>query len=108
MAISVLKKSSPLPFNGGNSEGMFIQFFNCAFSTTDLTGTVPSGMRKVLFRSAFAVLEEAGFDEVITYNNTNAADGTPTLGTGQTIAISRGAVAPTSGLKFGFFILGLV
>lgn len=108
MAISVLSKSSPLPFTGGNTEGMFIQFFNCAFSTTDLTGTVPSGMRKVLYRSAFSFLQEAGVDESINWNNTNNTDGSAVLGTGETLSISRGGIAPTSALKFGFFVLGYV
>ncbi len=107
MAISVLSKTSPAPFMGGQA-GMFIQFFNCAFSTTDLTGTVPSGMRKVLYRSDFSFLDEGGSDEVIAYANTNNTDGTPVLGTGQTLSISRGAMAPTSALKFGFFIVGYV
>lgn len=107
MSISVLSKTPPLPFNGGQ-QGMFVQFFNCAFSTTDLTGTVPSGLRKVLYRSAFSLLDEAGSDEVITYANTNNGDGSPTLGTGQTISISRGAFAPTSGLKFGFALYGYI
>lgn len=107
MAISVLKKSAPAPFIGGQS-GMFIQFFNCAFSTTDLTGTIPSGMRKVLFRSAFAFLDNAGTDEVINWGNTNNPDGTPVLGTGETLEIDRGAISPLSGLKFSFFIVGFV
>lgn len=107
MAISVLSKTPPLPLPGGQ-QGMYIQFFNCAFSTTDLSGTVPSGMRKVLYRSAFSFLDEAGSDESINYANTNNSDGSPVLGTGQTISISRGAMAPTSALKFGFFILGYV
>lgn len=105
MAISVLSKTPPLPVAGGQ-QGMFIQYFNCAFSTTDLTGTVPSGLRKVIFRSAFSFLQEAGSDEVINWNNTNNDDGSAVLGTGETLAISRGAMAPTSALKFGFFVLG--
>lgn len=107
MAISVLSKTPPLPLAGGQ-QGMFIQYFNCAFSTTDLTGTVPSGMRKVLYRSGFAFLDEAGTDEVINYANTNNADGSPVLGTGQTLSINRGAISPLSGLKFSFHILGYV
>lgn len=107
MAISVLSKTAPMPVAGGQA-GMYVQYFNCAFSTTDLDGTVPSGLRKVLYRSAFSILDEAASDEVINYANTNAVDGSPVLGTGDTLSISRGALAPTSGLKFGFFILGYV
>ena len=107
MAISVLKKSEPAPFIGGQ-QGMFIQFFTCAFSTTDLTGTIPSGMRKVLFRGSFAFLDNASTDEVINWGNTNNADGTPVLGSGQTLTIDRGAVSPLSGLKFSTFIIGYV
>ncbi len=107
MAISVLSKTAPTPFMGGQ-QGMFIQFFNCAFSTTDLTGTVPSGLRKVLYRSGFAFLDEAGPDEVINYGNTNNGDGSPVLGTGQTLALTRGAISPLTGLKFSFFIVGYV
>lgn len=105
MAITVLRKSSPHPFLDGQ-RGMEIQFFNCAFSTTDLTGTVPSGLRQVVYRSDFSFLQEAGSDEVINWNNTNNADGSAVLGTGETLSISRGAMAPTSALKFGFFIIG--
>lgn len=108
MAISVLKKTSPLPYNGGNAEGLYVQHFNCAFSTTDLTGTVPIGLRKVLYRSAPAPLDDGGSDELLSYSNTNNADGTPVLGTGPTLTISRGALAPLTGLKFSFFILGYV
>ena len=107
MAITILSKSPPLPVVGGQ-QGMFVQFFNCAFSTTDLTGTVPVGMRKVLYRSGFAFLDDAGTDEVINYSNTNNADGSPVLGTGQTLTISRGAISPLTGLKFGFHIYGYV
>lgn len=107
MAISVLSKTPPLPYAGGQL-GMYVQHFTCAFSTTDLTGTVPVGMRKVLYRSAFAFLDNAGTDEVINYGNTNNGDGSPVLGTGQTLTIDRGAIAPLTGLKFGFSIFGYI
>jgi hypothetical protein len=107
MAISVLSKTEPAPFNGGQ-QGMYVQFFTYAFSTTDLTGTVPVGLRKVKFRSAFAFLDNASTDEVINYGNTNNTDGTPVLGAGPTLTIDRGAVSPLTGLKFSFFILGYV
>lgn len=104
MAISVLSKTTPTQIG----DNLVIQFFNCAFSTTDLTGTVPSGMRKVLFRSAFSFLDETSSDEVINWANANNADGSAILATGEKLSISRGAMSPTSALKFGFFILGYV
>lgn len=105
MAISVLFKTPPLPVPGGQ-QGLFVQYFSCAFSTTDLTGTVPSGLRKVVWRSGFGFLDNAGTDEVINWGNTNNADGSPVLGTGPTLTIDRGAIAPLTGLKFSFSILG--
>lgn len=107
MAITVLSKTQPIPLDGGQ-QGMYQQFFNCAFSTTDLSGTVPSGIRKVVYRSAFSFLSEGGVDEAIHWNNSNNTDGSAVLATGELLSISRGAMAPTSALKFGFFIVGFI
>ncbi len=107
MAITVLRKTSPRPVPGG-LEGTFEQRFTCAFSTTDLTGTIPSGMKKVIAMGAPAFLQAAASDEVIHYDGTVNAEGSFVLATGDLITLTRVCMGPTSGLKFCITFEGYV
>lgn len=107
MAISVLSKTAPYPVNGGQA-GFYQQDFTCAWSTTDITGTVPSGLRKVLRSTAPALLQIVGDDETIYFSNTLNGDGSLVLGTGQTISFGRTGFSPTSGLVFSFSLKGYI
>lgn len=80
----------------------------CQWSTTDITGTVPSGMRKVKVAGGFGILQVVGDDEQIYYSNTLSGDGSLVLGTGGTLSLGRTGLSPTSGMVFTFTIKGYV
>lgn len=107
MAITVLRKSSPYHVDGGQS-GNMQQDFVCQWTSTDITGTVPSGMRKVRFVFAPAILQTIGDDEHIYFTNTLNGDGSMVLGTGEVLNLGRTGFSPTSGLVFSFAIKGFV
>lgn len=107
MAITVLNKSSPFPVPAGQ-QGFFQQDFTCQWTGTDITGTVPSGLRKVKRVTAPAIMQTVGDDEQINFTNTLNADGSLVLGTGETVSLSRTGFSPTSGLVFSFSIKGYV
>jgi cold shock CspA family protein len=107
MAITVLSKSSPTPQPGGQ-QGVCTQKYVCSWTTTDTTGTVPSGMRKVLFVDGFTFLQEVASDEEMFVSSTINGDGSVTLDTGQVITFGRIGMQVTSGLKFSFTIEGYV
>lgn len=107
MAITVLRKSAPYHVDGGQS-GNYQQDFVCAWSTTDITGTVPSGLRKVRFATSPAWMQTVGDDEQIQYGNTLNADGSFVLATGEKITLNRTGFSPTSGAVFAFAIKGFV
>lgn len=105
MAITVLRKSSPRPVPGGQ-EGTYEQIFNCAWSTTDVTGTIPSGLRKVVFMGPPMYLQEPAEGETIYHAGSVNADGSIVLASGDVILMGRVSFAPTSGLKFSIRIEG--
>jgi hypothetical protein len=107
MAITVLSKTSPRPVPGGQ-EGVQEQWFTCAWSTSDTTGTVPSGMRKVLRIKGFAILTSTGIaNDVLLFGGTVNGDGSLALDTGQVLTLGRPA-GTTSACKFSFGIEGYV
>jgi hypothetical protein len=107
MAITVLRKTSPYHLDGGQ-QGQFQQDFVCAWSTTDATGTVPSGIRKVRQVNGFTWMQIPADDEIIYVSNTLNADGSLVLATGDLISLGRTSFTPTSGGVFCFSIKGYV
>ncbi len=105
MAISVISKTSPRPVTGGQ-EGAYEQCFTCAWSTTDRTGTLPVGLRKVLRINGFTVLSASAIaNDLVAFAGTVNADGSLLLGTGQTLSLMRPA-GTTSACKFSLVIEG--
>jgi hypothetical protein len=107
MAITVLSKTQPRPVSAGQ-EGCFEQMFSCEWSTTDVTGTVPVGMTKVLRMKDVVLLEEPSEGETIYHSGTVNDDGSLVLSTGALLNLGRISFDPTSGLKFSFAIEGYI
>ncbi len=99
MAITVLSKTVPYQVQSGQ-QGFFRQTFTCAWSTTDTTGTIPSGMKKVLRYVGCGILTASAIaNDQVNVANTLNADGSLVLGTGATISLERPA-GTTSACKF--------
>ncbi len=99
MAITVLSKTSPRPVPGGQ-EGCYQQWFTCVWSTTDATGTIPSGMKKVLRMIGANILTSTAVAaDLPIFAGTVNGDGSLALGTGDTISLARPA-GTTSACKF--------
>lgn len=92
----------------GGQEGAFEQWFTCAWSTTDTTGTIPSGLRKVLRMKGPAILSSTGAaTDLPIFGGTVNGDGSLALSTGDAFPVAR-PVGTTSACKFSFGIEGYV
>ncbi len=99
MAITVLSKTPPFPVAAGQ-QGFYRQSFTCAWSTSDTSGTIPSGMKKVLRYVGFTILTSTGIaNDVVIFAGTVNGDGSLVLGSGDTISLARPA-GTTSGCQF--------
>lgn len=99
MAILVISKTPPYPVNAGQ-QGFYRQTFTCAWSTSDTTGTIPSGLKKVLRYTGFTVLNSSAIaNDLVAFAGTVNSDGSLALGSGDTISLMRPA-GTTSACKF--------
>jgi hypothetical protein len=107
MAISILSKTRAYPVPAGG-EGFYKQTIVCAWTTTDITGTVPVQLRKVQRYRFNGYLQEPADDETTFLTSAKNGDGSIVLDTGQVLTFGRDSFNPTSGIKFSFDIEGYV